>query len=87
MQITALETIRISERPNLLWLHVHTDEGLVGLGDTFRSAVRDPLRSGEHVLEIRWPDVHARVRLLPSPTLAESESWRGRSSRPPRQAT
>ena len=32
MQITAIETIRIAERPNLLWVHVHTDGRLVGLG-------------------------------------------------------
>lgn len=38
MQITALETIRIAERPNLIWLQVHTDEGLVGLGETFFGA-------------------------------------------------
>jgi L-alanine-DL-glutamate epimerase-like enolase superfamily enzyme len=38
MKITALETIRIAERPNLLWLRVHTDEGLVGLGETFFGA-------------------------------------------------
>lgn len=35
MKITRLETIRIEERPNLLWVEVHTDEGLVGLGETF----------------------------------------------------
>ena len=35
MKITALETIRIAERPNLLWLQVRTDEGLSGLGETF----------------------------------------------------
>ena len=35
MKITKLETIRIEERPNLLWVQVHTDEGLVGLGETF----------------------------------------------------
>ena len=35
MKITAFETIRLGEFPNLLWLHVHTDEGLVGLGETF----------------------------------------------------
>lgn len=35
MKITAIETIRIEERPNLLWVQVHTDEGLVGLGETF----------------------------------------------------
>jgi len=35
MKITALETIRIAEFPNLLWLKAHTSEGIVGLGETF----------------------------------------------------
>jgi galactonate dehydratase len=35
MKINAIETIRIEEFPNLLWVHVHTDEGLIGLGETF----------------------------------------------------
>ena len=35
MKITALETIRIAEFANLLWLKVHTSEGVVGLGETF----------------------------------------------------
>ena len=38
MKITALETIRNAEFPNLLWLHVHTDEGISGLGETFFGA-------------------------------------------------
>ncbi len=38
MKITALETIRIAERPNLIWLQVHTDAGLTGLGETFFGA-------------------------------------------------
>ncbi len=38
MKITVLETIRISERPNLLWVQVHTDEGVTGLGETFCGA-------------------------------------------------
>jgi galactonate dehydratase len=38
MKITALETIRVTERPNLLWLKVHTDEGISGLGETFFGA-------------------------------------------------
>lgn len=38
MKITALETIRIAERPNLLWLLVHTSEGITGLGETFYGA-------------------------------------------------
>jgi galactonate dehydratase len=35
MKITALETIRLAEFANLLWLKVHTSEGLTGLGETF----------------------------------------------------
>ncbi|MFN4271963.1 MAG: mandelate racemase/muconate lactonizing enzyme family protein [Aliihoeflea sp.] len=35
MKITALETIRLAERPNLVWLQVETDEGVTGLGETF----------------------------------------------------
>jgi galactonate dehydratase len=35
MKIAKLETLRIEEFPNLLWLRVHSDEGLVGLGETF----------------------------------------------------
>jgi L-alanine-DL-glutamate epimerase-like enolase superfamily enzyme len=35
MKITGIETIRIEEFPNLLWVQLHTDEGLVGLGETF----------------------------------------------------
>ena len=35
-RITALRTIRIAERPNLIWVEVDTDEGLTGLGESFR---------------------------------------------------
>ena len=38
MKITAIETIRITEFPQLLWVEVHTDEGLKGLGETFFNA-------------------------------------------------
>jgi galactonate dehydratase len=38
MQITEIETIYVDEFPNLLWVQVHTDEGLVGLGETFFGA-------------------------------------------------
>ena len=38
MKITALETIQLPHLNNILWLHVHTDEGLIGLGETFRGA-------------------------------------------------
>ncbi len=38
MKITFIETIRIVERPNLLWVQVGTNEGIVGLGETFFGA-------------------------------------------------
>ena len=37
-RITCLRTIRIGERPNLVWLEIETDEGLTGLGESFRGA-------------------------------------------------
>lgn len=33
MKVTAIETIRLGEYPSILFLHVHTDEGLIGLGE------------------------------------------------------
>ncbi len=38
MRISKLETVRITEFPQLLWLRIHTDEGLIGLGETFFNA-------------------------------------------------
>src|SRR4051794_4745048 len=38
MKITALETIQLQEFPNLLFVQLHTDEGLSGLGETFFGA-------------------------------------------------
>ena len=35
MKVTKIETIRTTEFPNILWVQVHTDEGLVGLGESF----------------------------------------------------
>ncbi|MCX5514951.1 dehydratase [Kaistia algarum] len=35
MKITGIETLRVTEFANLLWVKVHTDEGLYGLGETF----------------------------------------------------
>jgi galactonate dehydratase len=35
MKITRIETLESGTYPNLLWVQVHTDDGLVGLGETF----------------------------------------------------
>ncbi len=38
MKITAVETLRLGEFGNIVWIRLHTDEGLVGLGETFMGA-------------------------------------------------
>lgn len=38
MKIAKIETIRVAEHPNLLWVEVTTDEGITGLGETFFGA-------------------------------------------------
>jgi galactonate dehydratase len=38
MKITAIETLRVAEFGNVLWVRVHTDAGVVGLGETFYGA-------------------------------------------------
>ena len=38
MKITAVETVRLREFPNLVWVRLRTDEGLTGLGETFMGA-------------------------------------------------
>ena len=38
MQIKQVETIRLGEFPNIIWVRLHTGEGLVGLGETFMGA-------------------------------------------------
>jgi galactonate dehydratase len=38
MKITAIETIRLRAYPTVLWVEVHTDAGVTGLGETFRDA-------------------------------------------------
>ncbi len=66
MIVTKVETLRLDEFPNLLWLQVHTDEGLIGLGETFFGAqaveayiheTLAPYLLGKNPLQI---DLHAR---------------------------
>ena len=38
MKINRLETLRLGEFPNLVWLRVHTDQGVAGLGETSHAA-------------------------------------------------
>jgi L-alanine-DL-glutamate epimerase-like enolase superfamily enzyme len=38
LKITNVETVRLGEFPNIIWVRIHTDEGLTGLGETFMGA-------------------------------------------------
>jgi galactonate dehydratase len=67
MKITGIETIRLAEFGNLLWLQIHTDQGLVGLGETFfgpravEAYIHEtvaPLLLGKQALQM---DRHART--------------------------
>jgi galactonate dehydratase len=53
MKITAIETIRVDEFPNILWVQVHTDEGLVGLGETFYG----PVAAEAHIHQLIAPNL------------------------------
>ncbi|MBW8857885.1 MAG: mandelate racemase/muconate lactonizing enzyme family protein, partial [Bradyrhizobium sp.] len=38
MKITSIETLRTEEFSNVIWVRVHTDTGMIGLGETFYGA-------------------------------------------------
>ena len=38
MKITKVETIRVGEFDRVTWVQIHTDEGQVGLGETWYGA-------------------------------------------------
>jgi galactonate dehydratase len=38
MKVVQVNTLRLDEFPNILFLQIHTDEGLTGLGETFFGA-------------------------------------------------
>lgn len=70
-RIIALRTIRIAERPNLIWLEIETDEGLIGLGETFRGAAAVEAVIHESVApallghDARNIERHSRVLMTP----------------------
>lgn len=66
MKVTKVETIWLEEFSNVIWIQIHTDEGLIGLGETFFGAraveayiheTIAPYLLGKDPLQI---DLHAR---------------------------
>jgi len=49
MKITKVETLRLAEFPKICWVRLHTDEGLVGLGETSYAAASVETYLHEHV--------------------------------------
>jgi galactonate dehydratase len=71
MRTTAIETIHVEAYPNITFVEVHTDEGLIGLGETFRTPKAiaaqihetvAPYLLGKNPLAI---DLHSNVLLNP----------------------
>lgn len=63
MKVTAIETVRVADVPNLVWVIVNTDEGLSGLGESYF----DPVVTETHVHE------HIAPYLLGRPALRIEE--------------
>ena len=65
MRITAIETIHVGAYPNITFVEVHTDEGITGLGETFRG----PQAVAAHIHESIAPYLLGR-----DPRLVEAHS-------------
>ncbi len=72
MRITRLETVRLGRHPHSLWLRIHTDDSLIGLGETsyapraVSALIHDqlaPLLLGRNPLDIErhWHTMFAHV--------------------------
>jgi galactonate dehydratase len=75
MQITGIETLRLAEHPNAIWIHVHTSDGRVGLGETYyipgavESVIHDfaaPLLLGQSVFdrERHWQNLFSSANFF-----------------------
>jgi galactonate dehydratase len=62
MKVTGLETVRLAGHPQMLWVQVHTDEGITGLGETCLG----PATVAAHVHETIAPYLVGKDPLLVS---------------------
>lgn len=67
MEITTVETVRIEEFPNICFVQIHTDEGVVGLGETY---------FGAGAVEA-WVHESAAPALVGKNPLAIEQHWQG----------
>ena len=70
MKIAKIETIRLPAHPNLIWVQIHTSDGLVGVGETYyipaavEAVIHDfaaPLLLGKSAFdrELHWQNLFA----------------------------
>ena len=87
MRITKIETLRTAEFANVLWVLVHTDAGVVGLGETFYGAgavaahIHDTLAGrllGRHPLHIEA--LHREMLNLPMAQSSTGVEYRAASA-------
>lgn len=64
MKITALESVRLNTHPNLLWVQVHTDEGLTGLGETYFGAASAEADLHERIAPLLLGEDASRIDYL-----------------------
>lgn len=87
MKITRIETIQIEEFPSLIFIQLHTNEGIVGLGETmfgpdavaaFIHSQAAPYLLGKNPLDIErhWAEIFSLGRAV----LSRSAEIRGLSA-------
>jgi L-alanine-DL-glutamate epimerase-like enolase superfamily enzyme len=76
MKISKVEIIQVPEHQRLLWIHIHTDDGIVGLGETYihsapvmsliESLLAPEFLMGQNPLdiELRWREMYERVNYV-----------------------
>ncbi|SON58500.1 D-galactonate dehydratase (plasmid) [Hartmannibacter diazotrophicus] len=87
MKITAIKTYRLEEFANVLWVHVETDAGITGLGETFYGAgaveahIHDTLSArllGQNPLNIEA--LHKEMLNLPNAQSSTGVEYRAASA-------
>lgn len=64
MKITAVETLRLEDHPNLLWVRVHTSDGVSGLGETYFGAAASEADIHDRIAPIILGQDPSRIEYL-----------------------
>jgi galactonate dehydratase len=64
LKITTVETLRLGAHANLLWVRVHTDEGIIGLGETWFGAAAAEADVHERIAGLILGEDPARIEHL-----------------------